>query len=452
MLQKMQSGYPRFFRNRFVSKAAEYLEQNCLTGNNSVCIPIANAMAFDEISAVVQGDFSLISKGYFHAVSVPEGSVQETDIKKFLQNTGMIPSSRMAEDFLVSQGVFDETFLEAYSAAPAPELFIQQTLASAYEINEPERVLLGTTGMSAVYAVCSAVKKLQAHSPKKIFVQLGWLYLDTMDILSKYGNAKIFFGKDSLEEMLNFISTHHAEIAAVVTEVPSNPLMQVPDIEKISELTRQYSIPFIVDSSMGTAYTFRLTEYADIVIESLTKFACGNADVMMGAAVFAKTEIASGLMLSVKAEIIKPYQRDVRRLAFEMESYKNRVLESSKNTVALVDYLHTKKQVKHIFNAVKKTQLHKDPKNIVPPVMSIQFDKKLEYYYDRLSFAKGPSFGPTFTLGMAYVYLAHYGLIKSQGGRKILKAAGLHPELLRISVGTEPIDEIIAVFEKVFEN
>jgi len=49
---------------------------------------------------------------------------------------------------------------------------------------------------------------------------------------------------------------------------------------------------------------------------------------------------------------------------------------------------------------------------------------------------------------MPYVYLAHYDLINTIDGRKKLQEIGLNPELLRISIGIEPVEDIIKVFKK----
>ncbi len=57
---------------------------------------------------------------------------------------------------------------------------------------------------------------------------------------------------------------------------------------------------------------------------------------------------------------------------------------------------------------------------------------------------KGPSFGQQTTLLSPYIYLAHYDLVTSEAGRAELAAHGLSPDLLRLSVGIEPAEDIIA--------
>ena len=69
--------------------------------------------------------------------------------------------------------------------------------------------------------------------------------------------------------------------------------------------------------------------------------------------------------------------------------------------------------------------------------------------YDALNFSKGPSLGTEFTLAMPYTYLAHYDLLQTEEGKKFLEEAGLDARIIRISVGIEPIEDIINEFEKI---
>lgn len=63
--------------------------------------------------------------------------------------------------------------------------------------------------------------------------------------------------------------------------------------------------------------------------------------------------------------------------------------------------------------------------------------------------AKGATLGTAFTIGMPYVYLAYYSNLQSEEGITTLKNLGLDPRLLRISIGIEPVETVIAVFENL---
>ena len=87
--------------------------------------------------------------------------------------------------------------------------------------------------------------------------------------------------------------------------------------------------------------------------------------------------------------------------------------------------------------------------NSLTGIISVTFNREFKEVYDKLNFAKGPSLGTEFTLLMPYTYLAHWDLIQSKEGNEFLDKIGLPIDLLRISVGVEPIEEIINEFDRI---
>jgi cystathionine gamma-synthase len=77
-------------------------------------------------------------------------------------------------------------------------------------------------------------------------------------------------------------------------------------------------------------------------------------------------------------------------------------------------------------------------------MVTFELNRPVDAFYDAIRLAKGPSFGMTTTLLCPFIQLAHYDLVTSEAGRAELAASGLNPELMRLSVGTEPVEEIIA--------
>lgn len=75
--------------------------------------------------------------------------------------------------------------------------------------------------------------------------------------------------------------------------------------------------------------------------------------------------------------------------------------------------------------------------------MTFDLAGDLAEFYDRARVVKGPSFGTGYTMMCPFLYLAHYDLVSTPQGRAHLQARGLNPELIRLSVGAEPVDEII---------
>ena len=456
VMQKMLSGYPRFFMNKFVQSVRDDVFEKENISKDFDLIPVSSLHGVSLISNQLGGEIQTLSEKGFDFIKIEKSSDQLAGIKSFIQNNGLIPSSRKAEDYLLNNGVLSAAFIEENDTALNAESIIQNYLAAAYEVKSKDDVTLCNTGMNAVYTAYEAIKKVQSVKGKTLFVQLGWLYLDTIEIIKRYSNDKYFqITSNSLDELESWLAIHHHEVAGIFTEVPNNPLIQCLDLPRLRRITQKYEIPVIIDATIATPFNMEVLAYADIVTDSLTKFTCGHGDVMMGAIVLNhQSEIAMACSELIPGIVEKPYFRDIQRLAFTIKDYRSRVEKISHNTIALLDYLRHSKRITAIYSALNPDYLDnflKVRKNdtAMPGLISILFDKKLHHYYDQLRLPKGPSFGTEFTLAMPYVYLAHFDLLHTPEGRNYLESIGLKSELLRISVGTEPIDEIIRVFEEL---
>ena len=73
--------------------------------------------------------------------------------------------------------------------------------------------------------------------------------------------------------------------AALIIEIPSNPLLQCVDLISISKLAQDKNIPIIVDDTIGSSLNVHLTPYADVVFSSLTKSFAGRGDILAGSSV-----------------------------------------------------------------------------------------------------------------------------------------------------------------------
>jgi len=210
----------------------------------------------------------------------------------------------------------------------------------------------------------------------------------------------------------------------------------------------------IIDSTFATPYNLNLKPYADICIESLTKFACGNADVLMGAVILNENSKLSCCAAEFFKHADKPYIKDIQRLAFQVQNYESRMKKINSNTIKLVEFLKTKSFIDRIYYTLDDDNKENYSKlmryeDAVGGVISLTFTKPFEDVYDTLNFAKGPSLGTEFTLLMPYVYLAHYDLIICEDGRELLKDNNIPIDLMRVAVGIEDIDDIIQEFERL---
>jgi cystathionine gamma-synthase len=137
---------------------------------------------------------------------------------------------------------------ESINGVEREEGYIKKTLGDIYGVSKRD-VFLSSTGMSALYSIFNVVNGFEELVGKESWCQLGWLYLDTGEILSKYSQKPVFISDvNKLEELEKHLIL--GSIKAVITEVPTNPLILVPHLEKLSSLCKKYRVPFVLDTSL----------------------------------------------------------------------------------------------------------------------------------------------------------------------------------------------------------
>ncbi|MBN8544635.1 MAG: PLP-dependent transferase [Ignavibacteria bacterium] len=454
IINKMRAGYPRFRMNNFLTESVILYRERKGTDDKYEVLPLSSFSAVKLLMDKFGEEFSTDHNGHFPLIKIEKTSAALPGVKSFLQNTGIIPSSRQAEDFLIEEGKLKSPYEEEVESRESALEIILETLSDAYSCNSGD-IILANGGMNAVYSVFESIRGIQSKAGRTIFVQFGWMYLDTISILKNFGTN--YTNVSTVEELEALLRARGNEVAALFLEIPNNPFVRTPDLPKISGLLKQYDVPLIVDGTVGTPYNVEVLTRSDIVIESLTKYACGNADLLMGAIVLnRKSEFSGSVAKSISEMVEPPYIRELQRLAFEIKGYRERMGKISANTAGLADYLSGNPKIKKLYWALGEDSSENYKKLMmgegsVAGMISIVFDKPLQNYYDRLRIAQGPSLGTEFTLGMPYFYMAHYDLLKTTEGRKYLSGLGIDPELIRISVGTEPLEELIVVFEDLFK-
>lgn len=454
IIEKIKSGYPRFIMHPYLKMLAKYIEKKYNVCNDYEVVLVSSRDAVKVISDTFFIHNKIEINEPFGVILVLKQTSQFQKVLTFIQHVGCNLSSRLAEEYLYKLGLIENIQDEKLENADNAEKIIKATLAQAYEQDE-DNICLAPSGMNAIYSVLRGIKSIQSRNGRHILVQLGWLYLDTMNIVERYfGRNQIFHDINNLDLLEEFLKEDGLKVSAIVTEVPTNPTLNCVDLPRLRTLCDEYNIPLIIDSTFATAYNLDLIPYGDIFVESLTKFACGNADVLMGAFVLNKRFKITRIDTEFKKHVDKPYIKDMQRLAYKIRGYEQRVRQIGKNTKALVEYFKNASFIDKIFYCLQKSS-YKNYKKLMKNdeayagVVSVTFKPSFAKVYDILNFAKGPSLGTEFTLLMPYVYLAHYDYIQNKQGQEFLKKHGLPVDLLRISVGVEDVNEIINEFKKI---
>jgi len=463
VIAAMRGGYPRFVLHRFVKKLTDHYAKTCgtagylwLTSSAQMAEEVRAELARNGHTAQVH-DFEGIA-----GISHDDAPSPAQLARLFLQNTGGFLASRAAEDRLAQLGLVPPPQPEATFANGAPPARalaeIRRQLAPLFPTNSPESLLLAPNGMNALYAAFRALAEAQASHGRHTWVQLGWLYLDTIALLkhhahnapSRYCYLPDVFDLAALEALF---AQRGTQIAGLVIEAPTNPLIQTPDLPAIHALAKKYGAAVIVDPSVSSVYSVDVLPYADVLCASLTKYTASEGDLVAGLVVVnPHCSQADSLRAAISARLDPVYPRDLARLAHQIAATPDVLARIERSTATVAAWLETHPRVKRVTWAYSPEsranyeKLARSP-GAVGSLISFTLRGPIEAFYDAVALPKGPSFGMQTTLLCPFIYLAHYDLVTSEAGRRELAASGLEPELLRLSVGCEPVEDIIAALD-----
>lgn len=450
---QLMSGYPRFVKHPFLKKtAARLLRAHGLEAHQ--LWPTSSIRAAEMLRAwLAPAAARVVEHAGVSGVAFPENAETFSRAKTFLQHTGALLSSREAEDYLVRVGElaapFPEAIFDGYAASR-----VKGVLARAYQHAAPDDVFLANSGMNAIHAAFRVADDLQRARGRTLWIQLGWLYLDTIALLQKFTDQPArdyIFLHDvfDLAALRRLFAERGREIAGLITEVPTNPLIQTPELGAIAELCRAHEAILVVDPTIASPLNVDILPHADVAVNSLTKYTAPEGDVVAGAVIVsARSSWADAFRARLPSALEPVYSRDLARLAAQIGDFEAVIAQINRSAPTVVEFLSNHPRVtgvwwsQHPASRENYARLSLAP-DAIGGMITFTVDDPPRFY-DRLRFAKGPSFGMKTTLICPFMYLAHFDLVRGEEGRAQLHAAGLDPELLRLSIGCEPIEEIIA--------
>lgn len=136
-----------------------------------------------------------------------------------------------------------------------------------------------SSGAAAITYVIQALAQNGGHivAQKTIY---GGSYNLLANTLPNFGISATFVNIHDLNEVENAIKSN---TRAIYIETLGNPNSDIPDVDALALLAHKYDIPLVVDNTFGTPYLFRPIEHgADIVVHSATKFIGGHGTTLGG--------------------------------------------------------------------------------------------------------------------------------------------------------------------------
>lgn len=245
-----------------------------------------------------------------------------------------------------------------------------------------------------------------------------------------------------------------ANTKAVFVETPTNPMMHVADIKRLSVITRQRDLLLIVDNTFLSPYFQNpLLLGANIVVHSGTKYLCGHNDTLAGFVVVDSQELSDRLRFIFKTTgaCLAPFDswlliRGIKTLGIRME-------QQQKNAIRVANWLTAHEKIKAVHYVGLAT--HPDYQITLAQtrgfgaMISFETDSKdtalkLLERVEMILFAE--SLGGVESL-ITYPMMQTHGDIPPD----IRERLGINETLLRISVGIEDIDDILADLEQALK-
>ncbi len=280
-----------------------------------------------------------------------------------------------------------------------------------------------------------------------------------------YGGALRLFRNFSLVDGLSFdfIDTGDLDLVkskinkntkAIYIETPSNPLMQVTDIKKISEIAKENNLLVIVDNTFLTPYYQRPLELgADIVIHSGTKYIGGHNDALAGF-VITKTEELGEKIIYISKTIganLSPFdsfliERGVKTLPIRMDRI-------NENAYKIANWLTTLSKVKKVYYVGlpnhKGYEINKSQSSGFGGMISIELESAELAHHVLASvkiFQYAESLGGVDSLITYPMKQTHADVSKEERDRR-----GINDRFLRLSIGIENVNDLISDLKQALE-
>lgn len=307
-----------------------------------------------------------------------------------------------------------------------------------------ERAWAVSSGMAAINLV------LQLFKPGDHILLSEDLYGGTVrladDIYSQYGIDFEYVNTANTELVKSKI---RPATKGVFIETPSNPMMFVSDIAALAELAHANNAMLIVDNTfLSPHFQKPLTLGADIVVHSGTKYLCGHNDVIAGFVIVKEKDSFAGkkLELLVKSEGPNLTPIDSWLMLRSIKTLGIRVERQAANAIKIAEWLKEQPLVTDVYyvgleghpgREVHRRQSTGDGSMISFKVKTADLAKDMLGRLKLICFAE--SLGGVESLLTYPIAQTH-----AEMPAELLAKTGLDDHLLRLSVGIEDVDDLIA--------
>ncbi|NTX68242.1 PLP-dependent transferase [Lelliottia amnigena] len=242
------------------------------------------------------------------------------------------------------------------------------------------------------------------------------------------------------------------ETKMIWVETPTNPLLKLADLAGIADIARRHNIISVADNTFASPVIHRPLEFGfDIVVHSATKYLNGHSDVVAGLAVVGSNSALAeklGYLQNAIGGVLDPFSsfltlRGIRTLALRMEKH-------SANALAIAQRLEQHPQIEKVWFPWLETHPHYQlartqmalPGGMISVVVKGDAQRATDIIRKLKLFTLAESLGGVESLVSQPYSMTHASIPLEQR-----LAKGIVPQLIRLSVGIEDVNDLIADLE-----
>jgi len=309
--------------------------------------------------------------------------------------------------------------------------------------------VITSSGMSAIFLITQLLKAgetlLAPHD----------CYGGSYRLLRSYhdkGIINVIFVDQTDDDALASALAQNPKIVWI--ETPSNPLLRLVDIKKVSRQAKKQGALVVVDNTfLSPALQKPLTLGADIVVHSTTKYINGHSDVVGGAVVAKEETVYEELKWWANCTGITGAPFDSFLTLRGLRTLDVRISRHNKNAQKVVEYLDSHSQVEKVYYpGLKDHPGHKiaaSQQTGFGAMISFKLNGSLEQTKNFLEgldlFSLAESLGGVESLICHPATMTHAAITEEEQ-----QTAGITQNLLRLSIGIENIDDILSGLEQGF--
>jgi cystathionine gamma-lyase len=281
----------------------------------------------------------------------------------------------------------------------------------------------------------------------------GGSYRIFTKIYMKYGIKFHFLDLSKPENIQPYINEN---TKLVWIETPTNPTMQIVDIEGISKITKANNILLSVDNTFASPYLQNPMDLgADIVMHSVTKYIGGHSDVVMGALLVNDEELYKNLWFIYNACGATPGPQDAFLVLRGIKTLHLRMKAHCENGAKVAAYLKNHPKIDKIYwpgftdhpnHDIAKKQMRDFGGMVSITIKDADLEETFRIASQFKVFALAESLGGVESLINHPTSMTH-GSIPKEEREKV----GVTDNLLRLSVGVEDIDDLLADLEQALK-